>query len=247
MNKTIVLLPLAFVLGGMAGFFGPNEELQALKQRQAEEARKPAAKAANGFGSFAQLVNIPDAASMKRRPRPRPTKESNAAAPAADTNAAPEHVVVEAPDAPPEPPKELDPEDLRLRLEEAAELWRTRADMAKAKAIEKLGLDAAGEAGFNDAVAAMNDKLRDSMQTIADLLADQEAMTPELGVRLMGDLSTTLAESYDAVGGVTTEDHRGDVSNLQMIDFIDPMVAEPLIAVQGKLNGPFGMPGGRRR
>lgn len=242
MNKVLVWLPLAFVLGGMVGYFGPQEELQALKAKAAEEAAKPA-RPANGFGSFAQLVNIPDAARARRRPRPQADTS-----PVAATNAVPEQAPAEvAEEEPVRARPELRPEDLRLRLEEAADLWRARADVARVKAEEKLGLDEAGKVRFGEAVAAMNEKLRDSMQTIADLLAEQESMTPELGVRLMGDLSATLAESYDAVGAATTEDRRGEVSNLQMIDFIDPMVAEPLIAVQGKLEGSFGFPGRRRK
>lgn len=248
MNKALVWIPVAFVLGGMIGFVSPNEELQALKKRPSEEVAKTGpAKPANGFGSFAQLVNIPDAANMKRR-RARKEKPAVTAAVVAETNAVPDNVENDMPPESASEPQELNPEDLRLRLEEAADLWRTRAEMAKAKAVENLGLDAAGETRFNEAVSAMNEKLRDSMQAIADLLADEESMTPELGFRLMGDLSTTLAESYDAVGAATTPERRGEVSNLQMIDFVDPMVAEPLIAVQGKLGGgPLRLPGGHRR
>jgi len=63
----------------------------------------------------------------------------------------------------------------------------------------------------------------------------------------MGDLSTTLAETYDAVGACVGEDLRGEVSNLNLADFIDPSVAEPLIAVQGKLDGGMGLGKGSSR
>jgi hypothetical protein len=81
----------------------------------------------------------------------------------------------------------------------------------------------------------MNAKLRESMQIVADRVASAEAMTPELGIRLMGDISTSLAEAYDAIGTCVDDDHRGEVSRLQLTDFIDPSVGEPLIAVQDKL------------
>ena len=70
----------------------------------------------------------------------------------------------------------------------------------------------------------------------ADEIAAAKTMTPELGVRLMGDLSTSLAETYDAIGACVGEELRGQVSDLQLVDFVDPSVAEPLIAVQDKID-----------
>ena len=63
----------------------------------------------------------------------------------------------------------------------------------------------------------------------------------------MGDVTTAMAETYDAIGECVPEDMRGEVSNLQMTDFIDPMVAEPLIAVQGKLEPEAFQDGDGRR
>jgi activator of 2-hydroxyglutaryl-CoA dehydratase len=71
---------------------------------------------------------------------------------------------------------------------------------------------------------------------VADEIAAAKTMTPELGVRLMGDLSTSLAETYDAIGACVGEELRGQVSDLQLVDFVDPSVAEPLIAVQDKID-----------
>ena len=81
----------------------------------------------------------------------------------------------------------------------------------------------------------MNDRLRESVQIVADQIASAEGMTPELGIRLMGDVSASLAEAYDAIGACAEEGKRGDVSKLNMADFIDPSVAEPFVSVQDKL------------
>ena len=54
----------------------------------------------------------------------------------------------------------------------------------------------------------------------------------------MGDLSATLAETYDQIGGAVDGSKRGEVSSMQLMEFIDPSVAEPLIAVKDKLRGP---------
>ena len=47
------------------------------------------------------------------------------------------------------------PEDLRARIDEASELWRTRIEVASASAIEKLGLDDKSAESFNDALEDM--------------------------------------------------------------------------------------------
>ena len=218
----IVWLPLVFIAGGLVGYYGPAEELRSRDVREKEEKTK--AKPKNAFGSFTELVNIPEVAK-----RPRRVKDTE---PATNTTA----VAGRVGDAPlPEKRKRVAPEDLRARIDEAAELWRTRIEIARASAIEKLGLDDKGAESFNDAIEDMNAKLRESIQIVADRVASSESLTHELGVRLMGDIATSLAEAYDAIGTCVDEDHRGEVSRLELTNFIDPSVGEPLIAVQDKL------------
>ena len=232
----IVWLPLVFIAGGLVGYYGPAEELRSRDVREKEEKTK--AKPKNAFGSFTELVNIPEVAK-----RPRRVKETE---PATNTTAVAGRLG-EAPlpgesaggrvgDAPlPEKRRRVAPEDLRARIDEASELWRTRIEIARASAIDKLGLDDKGAESFNDAIEDMNAKLRESIQIVADRVASSESLTHELGVRLMGDIATSLAEAYDAIGTCVDEDHRGEVSRLELTNFIDPSVGEPLIAVQDKL------------
>ena len=244
----IVWLPLVFVAGGLIGYYGPAEELRSRDAREQEEKARPKSK--NAFGSFTELVNIPEVAKRPRRVKdPGATMGSDpsvspagsdpagsASDSAAETNATAEATAPRR--------KRVAPEDLRARIDEAAELWRTRIEIARASAIEKLGLDDKSAESFNDALEDMNAKLRESIQIVADRVASAEAMTPELGIRLMGDISTSLAEAYDAIGTCVDDDHRGEVSKLQLTDFIDPSVGEPLIAVQDKLED-FGERSGK--
>jgi len=230
----LVWLPAVFVIGGLVGYYGPSEELRSRELREQEEKAKP--RSNNAFGSFAQMVNIPDAAKRPRRARNADSPaEANNGSPAAD---APESASTNAPaqSAERERRRRLAPEDLQARIDEAADLWRARVEIARTAAVEKLGLNDSGARAFNEAVDAMNDKLRESMQLVADEIAASKTMTPELGVRLMGDLSTSLAETYDAIGACVGEELRGSVSELQLVDFVDPSVAEPLIAVQDKID-----------
>ena len=228
----IVWLPLVFIAGGLVGYYGPAEELRARDAREQEEKTK--AKPKNAFGSFTELVNIPEVAKRPRRVKDtEPATNTTAVATTSDEQPKGTNATAEA-TAPRR--KRVAPEDLRARIDEAAELWRTRIEIARASAIDKLGLDDKGAESFNDAIEDMNAKLRESIQIVADRVASAESMTPELGVRLMGDLSTSLAEAYDAIGTCVDEDHRGEVSRLELINFIDPSVGEPLIAVQDKLS-----------
>ena len=225
----IVWLPLVFIAGGLVGYYGPAEELRSREVREQEAKAKPK----NAFGSFTELVNIPEVAKRPRRVKDtEPATNTTAVAATSDEQPNGTNATAEA-TAPRR--KRVAPEDLRARIDEAAELWRTRIEIARASAIEKLGLDDKGAEAFNDAIEDMNAKLRESIQIVADRVASSEAMTQELGVRLMGDLATSLAETYDSLATCVDEDHRGEVSRLELINFIDPSVGEPLIAVQDKL------------
>ena len=232
----IVWLPLVFIAGGLVGYYGPAEELRSRDVREKEEKTK--AKPKNAFGSFTELVNIPEVAKRPRRVKETEptTNTTDVAGRLGEAPLPGESAGGRVGDAPlPEKRRRVAPEDLRARIDEAAELWRTRIEIARASAIEKLGLDDKGAESFNDAIEDMNAKLRESIQIVADRVASSESLTHELGVRLMGDIATSLAETYDSLATCVDEDHRGEVSRLELTNFIDPSVGEPLIAVQDKL------------
>ena len=241
MKNTIAWLPLVAVVGGIVGAWGPYEELRAYKERpQVQKAEERAARRA-GFDPISQLIKVPDAAKRPRRekrpaakpgPAERDVAEAPTNAPAAAAAERPSGAAVAH-----RPGKMLPPEDLQARIDEAAELWRTRIHLARAKALEALGIPEDGAESFDASLAAMNDRLRESVQAMADSLVDDEAMTPELGIRLMGDISVALAETYDQIGACVDPSKRAAVSEMQLVEFIDPSVAEPLVAVKDKLDG----------
>ena len=109
-------------------------------------------------------------------------------------------------------------------------------DMARAQWKAKLGLSGKAEKAFDDALQEMNEKLYASATALAERLASAEKMTTELGLRLVGDTTAIMAETYDRIGAVVPQGRRAEVSEMQMFDFIDPAVAEPLIGVQDKLD-----------
>ena len=238
-------IPLAAIVGGIAGSWGPREDLARFKETVREERMEKKTSQAAGFDAFARLANIPDVA---KRQVPKSGKDLNAAAKTnrtenvrgEETNAAPV-VSAETSKKPSWHPPTGSRQDLRARIEEAAELWQTRVELAKTQWKAKLGVS--GEkatASFESAVATMNESLRDAMQALADEIEQAGKMTPELSLRMMGDAARVMAEAYDAVGAALPEEKRAEVSDMPVFEFIDPMVAEPLIGVQDKLDSGFG-------
>ena len=252
--NVLLWLPLVCLVGFVVGSWGAKEELRAFKE-SVKEGQKEAARKVGGFDTFANMVKIPE---LARRPR-KGRRSAKKGVKAASTNAV--HVSEVSQNAVqgnqstnavsekyPESktPPRLSREDLRARIEEAQDLWRTRVDVSRAQWKDKLKLSGESEKAFDSALQEMNERLYDSIAAVADLVADMETMTPELGLRLVGETSAIMAETYDRIGACVPQEMRSDVSSMQMVDFVDPGVAEPLIGVQGKLDG-FTRPNGMRR
>ncbi len=238
------LLPFACLLGFIVGNWGPRADLQALRELDKNEKRAAAERKPDGFRTFARMVKIPEAAKHPRRRRQPRTEVPRSVI--AVTNAPKAEVTAAAPEDPntaTSVPERLSPDDLRARIEEAQELWATRVEVARAQWKSKLGLSDDDEKTFDNALREMNEELYKRVSILAARLASEEKMTPELGFRLMGDTSTILAETYDKIGACVPQERRAEISEMQMIDFIDPTVAEPLIDVQDKLEGFSMRPG----
>ena len=230
-------IPLAAITGVIAGSWGPREDLESYKESvQAERTQRKVSGTA-GFDAFARLANIPDVA--KRRPK--------AGTNGVERVARVEKVETNGVEAVAQRRPRWSREDLAARIEEAAELWNARVELAKTQWKGKLGIgDGAGASSFDSAVATMNEALRDTMEAFAGEIENTGKMTPELGLRMMGDLTRNLAEAYDAIGAAVPAERRAEVSEIPVHEFIDPMVAEPLIGVQDKLEGGFMGRGGSR-
>ena len=245
-------IPLAAIAGVIAGSWGPREDLESYKESvQAERAQKKVSGTA-GFDAFAKLANIPDVA--KRRPKARTNGvervekvESVEGVKKVEGDEKSEGVETNGVEVAEQRRPRLSREDLEARIEEAAELWNTRVELAKTQWKGKLGIrDDNASAAFDSAVATMNETLRDTMEAFAAEIENAGKMTPELGLRMMGDLTRNLAEAYDAIGATVPPERRAEVSEVPVHEFIDPMVAEPLIGVQDKLEGGFLKRGGMK-
>ena len=245
-------IPLAAIVGVIAGSWGPREDLESYKESvQAERAQKKVSGTA-GFDAFAKLANIPDVA--KRRPKARTNGvervekvESVEGVKKVEGDEKGEGVETNGVEVAEQRRPRLSREDLEARIEEAAELWNARVELAKTQWKGKLGIkDEKSSAAFDSAVATMNEALRDTMEALAEEIEKAGKVSPELGLRMMGDLTRNMAEAYDAIGAVVPPERRAEVSEIPVHEFIDPMVAEPLIGVQDKLEGGFVGRGGTK-
>jgi hypothetical protein len=253
--KLALFFPPVLLLGLVIGGWAPKEELRAAKKEAAELKEKLASSGKDSrMDAFTRMVQIPERAkSVKPAPKKSitlsvttadsaETNGSTSAAAPAQTNAS---TLVSPPEA---KPPEVSPEDLRARIDEAKELWKTRVDIARAQWIERLKLTPEAAAQFDTSINAMNEELYASMQGLADTLAADETLTPEVGTRAFSEMTAALVKTYDDLNVIVPEEQRGVASQMELTDFIDPGVAEPLIAVQDKLDkmpkqrgGPFGL------
>ena len=237
--KVWLWLPLSCLIGFIVGSWGAKEELRAYQESVKEE-RNRSAKKAGGFDTFANLVKIPE---MTRRPRKakRPARNrkdaqvTNASAAVAKSQGSSLSAATNTSAAVRKTPPRRSVEDLGVRIEEAQELWRTRVDVARAQWKERLKLSGEKEQAFDAALQDMNERLYDSIAAVAELIAESDTMSPELGLRLVGETTAIMAETYDKIGACVPAEMRSHVSSMQMVDFVDPGVAEPLIGVQGKV------------
>jgi hypothetical protein len=248
--KSLFFLPLALLLGLVIGGWTPNEELRALrKERDALNAKQADREKDSRMDAITRMIQIPDRAAKKPTAKAAPPSEASAAAPPEATNGV--HETAAAPTAPPIPSggaqtRAPAPEDLRTRIEEAKELWATRVQIARTQWLNRLKLTPEQTELFDAAINVMNEELYASMQGMADALAADEAVTPELGMRFFSEMTASIVQAYDDLATFVPAEQRGEAAQIELSDFIDPTVAEPLIAVQDKLENMPRPPSGRR-
>ena len=238
--KAVYWLPVAALVGWIVGSWSSGEELRSyrgLGDRAA--ARQSASGKDRGIEAFTRMVRIPDAAN-----RQRPAKRATARSEISVTNrsASVRREKIDLGEAE-EGSESVRPQDLAARIEEAQALWGARVDVARAQWKVRLKLEGDEADAFDEALQEMNEKLYESVAALAEIVAGQGKLTSETGLRLMGEMATVMAEAYDRIGACVAPELRGEVSEMNMVDFIDPGVAEPLVGVQDQLGASVARPG----
>ncbi|MCF7839072.1 MAG: hypothetical protein K9N49_10635, partial [Candidatus Marinimicrobia bacterium] len=148
------------------------------------------------------------------------------------------------------PAAESPPATFRERLETASEVWRLRADLARQRLFDRVQPEPDQAARFDVLMEAMNLRLGAAIDDWAARIAAADEVTPAMGVRMMHEITGVLALTYDELDRTLPPAWQAnDDGSFELVTFIDPEVAMPLIAVEDTLRasrparrGPFGPP-----
>ena len=241
--KTAFFVPFVLLLGLVIGGWTPKEELRALrKEKESLNAKLAERDKSQRFDAITRIVQIPDRAKQPKAAAATQPARGLASGPSVKTNAASRFSAVPPPSTnasvkADEPQKQpLKPEDLRARIDEAKELWMTRVEIARAQWLERAKLSPDEAARFDNAINAMNENLYAAMKNLADVAASSDSLTPEIGVRAFSEMTSVLVQTYDELNTVVPAAQQAEVGKLELTDFIDPAIAEPLVAIQDKLD-----------
>jgi uncharacterized protein YneF (UPF0154 family) len=241
--RHILLIPLALLVGLIAGSWVPRNELKKaeLRVKELEQQLADARPSNTRLRSFTDMIT-----SSARAADPAPsTGEVVEAAVPADSN-----TVAEAGEGAGTNRVQRGPwgdGSLREELDRAAELWRTRADVARNSLVATAGLKDADAARFDVLMEAMNVRLGTTFSNWADRIKSQKTFTAEDGARMFHELSGAFVVTYDELGRTMPTGWRDAAgSRFDLTTFVDPAVATPLIGVEDSLRDGFQSRRGRR-
>lgn len=222
------LLPFTLLAGLLIGRWLPSGETRIESAVRIEATAK---KNEDALNNITRMVQIPDKASKPRRRESVVTNTPPAVAIEVSTG---DQAKTNEPVR--RQQERLSPEDLRARIDEAKELWRTRAELARAQMFDKLGLQTPEQqTAFDNAINSMNQNMFNSMQGLAEEIKNSSEMTTEQSIRVVAQMTTAMTTAYDALFQAVPQNKQSEVGKMQMTDFIDPNVIEPLTEVQDKL------------
>ncbi len=223
------LLPFTLLAGLLIGRWLPNAETRLESAVRMEVSTQ---KNTDALNNITRMVQIPDKASKPRRRAPVVTNQP----PEVATNAISIDLTNTNAPAAHRHRERLSPEDLRARIDEAKELWRTRAELARAQMIDKLDLKTVEQqTQFDTAINTMNQTMFDTMKGLATEVKNSPEMTTEQGIRVVAQMTSAMTTAYDSLFKAVPQDKQLEVGKMQMTDFIDPNVMEPMTEVQDKL------------
>lgn len=240
--KAYFLVPLVFLLGLMLGGWGPRAELreqqEELTKTQALLRQARTGGGASDVGQVTRLLGIegerPHAA-HGASPSPEPRDATLREPAPADAGTAP-HAADATPAEPEAPDRPDRPADMEAELNAAMELWELRAEIARSTFLANGDFSDGEAVAFDVLIEAMNLRLSHAIETWVSNVEAKEVRAED-GIRLMNDVTGVLVLTYDEMDRklpATWRDAAGQ--SLQLMDFINPSVARPLIRAEGKLN-----------
>jgi hypothetical protein len=219
-----VLVPAALVVGLVLGGYAPRRDLQ-LVRAELEWLQSQSGRRGGRLESLTQMVQIPAETPRPRRVEPEPRDPASGDEPLAEPTA--QEVAA---------PVQEETVTLAERLDTARELWALRSEMARNTFVSRAVLNPEEAARFDVLMDAMNIRIRDGFQNAVVAIESEGELTPERITRLLHEVTGALALTYDEMDRTLPAHWRQAAGrDLELFDFIDPSVAEPLLEVEGLL------------
>ena len=240
--KSWMLLPFALLLGWVMGSWLPKAELRASQQELAvalASLRTPAPRG-NKLAGVTQILGI-EGSGERRNSAPVATTIApiQAESPAAESqDAVTGQVSAVESTASVEATADGDNRSMARNIEQAIELWDARVGIARSTFVSNAGLSQKETEHFDVLVDAMNVRLAHSIEQFAAHVADGGEVGEVEGIKLLRDMTSAMAMTYDEMDASLPEAWQKDGGkDFSLTDFIDPAVALPLTELDGALEG----------
>ncbi|MBT3295028.1 MAG: hypothetical protein HN919_16915 [Verrucomicrobia bacterium] len=233
--KSWMLFPFILIFGWMMGGWLPKAELRTVREdlKVAQRALSARAPRRAGFTGVTQMLGIPKSSPTPDRvdvpEQDEPETPVPDASVAGSDQPAPEIAASKTNNA-------SRGRSMKHGIQEAMEVWEARCDIARSTFVANVALAPEQATRFDVLVAAMNIRLAHSIEQFAQQVKSGEAVSEEQTVKLMRDLTTSVASTYDELDGSMPPNWRADAGKkFSVTDFIDPSVALPLVDVEDEL------------
>ena len=239
--KILGIAVLTLVVGYILGGWSPRSDIYALEKKIAQLEHKFEERAYGGNPSLSgitQMLNVPD------KPDPQSSRgdgESDAKSSADEGAMEPSEASTteeegEEPEAENEAEVPDEPESFEKRIEQAAELWGMRSDIARNSFLTNINATEEESGRFDILVEAMNIRLESTIGKWAATLNEDSVPAREAGLRMMNEITDALVLTYDELNRSMPPSWSDDAGNeFQLVDYIDPLVAMPLSGLEDTL------------
>lgn len=239
------VFPLVFLAGLLIGGLQPRGELRRLRQeletRKKVENTPPAQS--RQLASFLSMLPVDTPVRDPERDHAR-VSTSRVETAETDNGTATGHVAQLADTR--KNRAAMTPEEraeaFKARMEQAAEAWRLRAEIARSGFASKTGFTDKEMMDFDVLMKSMNVRLEDLFIKTAEQLKAGDPFTPETGIRLVNGLTESMVLTYSEMDRKLPATWRKDAgASFDLVTYVDPVVVKPLVEVQDKLPAPGEM------
>ncbi len=235
--KYIIIGVMSLLTGMLLGGIGPRWDLAKAQDRikTLELSQKNIHSDSEGFSGIRQMLKLTDKDAVRNAPPIRKAKRL------VDATNVVASVSVSSGDAN-KPSEAQSPvtnsSSMEEQVETASKIWASRVEIARNNFASNSGLKKEEIEIFDTAMEAMNIRLEYSISQWVDKMKDKDQISSEDGVRMLNELSDALVVGYDDMDKALPAGWREKSGlDFEIMNFIDPAVAKPLVALEDKMPG----------